>query len=89
MLMIDGQPEHLCTCLLFMKPVPAAKELLVLWEKEIITIHAKQDQASLSSNSFGVKSFRSNSSGRSSMRKSTQQQCWLPPTLVPTFCRKI
>ncbi|CAN0301406.1 unnamed protein product, partial [Ascophyllum nodosum] len=45
MLMIGGQPEHLCTCLLFMKPVPAAKELLVLWEKEIIKIHAKQDQA--------------------------------------------
>ena len=43
----------------------------------------------LSSNSFGVESFRSNSSGRSSMRKSTQQQCWLPPTLVTTFCRKI
>ena len=66
MLMIDGAPENLCTCLLFMNPVPATKPLLALWEKEIIETNVQQDQASLSSISFGVESFRSNRSGHSS-----------------------
>ena len=67
MLMIDGNDrKNLCTCLLFMKPVPTVKKLLVLWEKEIIDEDANLNQASLSQNYFGVELFiRSNSSGHS------------------------
>ena len=67
MLMIDGEnPENLCTCFLFMKPVPTVKKLLALWEKEIIGRNAHLNQASLSQNYFGVELSRSNSSGHSS-----------------------